>query len=397
MELVSAAFALATVCLVFHFVARLYADSTVRRLGYVAIIGHAATGFLILHVLPYAWDIVEFDRAARTLLAGDPLSKSVSVSSFASFQALLYVIFGAYPIVVSIVNGLLAVLVAILVHELAAALYPDFDGNTATIVVALFTPLTFLFLSIPMRDALTTFSMLLILTLVGIGLAANRYWLFLPIVPLYGGLYLLRTELALLAILGIGAAYTVSIFNWMAKRQASVPLVAGTGVGIGLAGFILFFRRFPVWQLNRALDVRAIGGAAYLEWMRYDGVVDVLLVAPTRAIYFQFAPFPLHVTSFFDLLAAVTIPFLIFLLVAGYWSLRRHDTDPAVLILLLTVYLGGIVGYGLIDSNFGTAVRHRMPFEFILIVLAAPALGSIERSLRGLFEEPETQAGSEDE
>jgi hypothetical protein len=248
-----------------------------------------------------------------------------------------------------------------------------------------------------MRDALTTAAFFLVLALAAVALTEDRHSFFLPIVPLCGGLYLLRPELALLAVLAIVAAVGVAAFSRVARRPVSLPLVAGIGTGVGLVGLILFFDRFPVSRLNGALAFRSRGGAAYLEGMRYDGVIDVLLVAPTRAIYFQFAPFPLQVTSAFDLLAALTVPLLIFLFVAGYWSVRRYDANLVVLTLVVTAYVGGVVGYGLIDSNFGTTVRHRIPFEFLLIVFAAPVLGNVERSLRSFLCDSDGQYSGDDE
>ena len=397
MALVPAVAALLTVLLAFHVGASWYGESPFRRLGYVAIVGHAIAGAIALYVLPYTWDVGAFHEAGLAILSGEPVGASTTVSSFAAVQGLLYAVFGAHPIVVSIVNGLLAVAIAVMALALARRLYPELRNRTLLLATILFSPIPFLYLSVPMRDALTTAAFFLALALAAVALNEDRHWFFLPIVPLSGGLYLLRPELALLAGLAITAAGGVAAFNRVARRPVTLPLVAGVGAGVGLIGLVLFFDRFPVSRLNSALNWRARGGAAYLEGMQYDGVLDVLLVAPTRAIYFQFAPFPLQVTSLFDLMAGLTVPFLVFLLVAGYWSVRWYDVNAVVLTLLVTAYVGGVVGYGLIDSNFGTAVRHRIPIEFLLIVFAAPALGNVERSLRRFLGDADCQDAGDDE
>lgn len=397
MPVLAAIFSFVTVVAVFALLTRWYGSPLFRRLGLLALFGHAVAGVLVLYVLPFGWDISTFHGAAEAILSGQPTGESSTVSSFAAFQSLLYAAFGSHPIVVSIVNGLLAVILVLFVRRLAEALYPDLTEHTLLVFVAMFSPLTFLFMSIPMRDALTAFSFLLLLATVAVALTEDRHWLVLPAVPLWGGLYLLRPELALLSFLGVLAATSVKAFNRIAKRPVSVPLIAGLGGGVGLLGLALFFGRFPVSRLNGALSFRGSGGAAYLDWMRYDGILDVLLVAPVRALYFQFAPFPLHVSSTFDLLAALLLPFLVVLVVLGYLSLTSSDVDPVIATLLVTVYLGGIVGYGLIDSNFGTTVRHRIPFEFLLIVFAAPTLATVARSLRQWADEPQRHASSQDE
>jgi hypothetical protein len=108
--------------------------------------------------------------------------------------------------------------------------------------------------------------------------------------------------------------------------------------------------------------------------MSYADWTDILLATPVRALYFQYAPFPLHATSVFDLATAAMLPVLVVLSVAAYRSVHDCERDIAVLVLVLTTYVLGIIGYGLIDSNFGTTIRHRIPFTFILCVLAAPTL-----------------------
>jgi hypothetical protein len=117
-----------------------------------------------------------------------------------------------------------------------------------------------------------------------------------------------------------------------------------------------------------------VGGGAYLEGFTYETWVDIVLAAPARALYFQYAPFPLHVTSAFDFVTVLMLPVLVVFTVGAYRSARECERDIAVLILLLATYVLGVVGYGLIDSNFGTTVRHRIPFTFILCILAAPTL-----------------------
>jgi len=247
--------------------------------------------------------------------------------------------------------------------------------------VLLFLPFPFLFNSLPMRDALDTGRSNAPLhlrasdhrpsVLVGAYRAAAL-----------GTTVLLREELALLILLGVVGALLVAAVRRVVDEDVSLCSLALSSVPVGICGFALFAVLFPVDALNARLQYRAMGGAAYLEFMRYESWLDVLLAAPVRAIYFQFAPFPLHVTSTFDLVAILSLPLLIALAVTAYRSIQAVETDSLVEILLGIVYVGGIVGYGLIDSNFGTTIRHRSVFVFLLAVFSAPILESWYRSLR---------------
>jgi hypothetical protein len=135
-------------------------------------------------------------------------------------------------------------------------------------------------------------------------------------------------------------------------------------------------------NVNTELAHRARGGAVYLDGMQYTSWFDFLLALPARAIYFQFAPFPLHIESIYHLLAFTVTPIVIVLFISAARSLYECEYDETVAILLVVVYLAGIAGYGAINSNFGTNVRHRIPFEFLLIIMAAPVIQRWELLVR---------------
>jgi hypothetical protein len=193
-------------------------------------------------------------------------------------------------------------------------------------------------------------------------------------VPAVAGLALLRIELAGLVVAGTGLAVAVALLERYRDRRVTIPQLAlGVGV-VGLVGMVPFSMRFDIATLNYQLDVRATGGAVYLSEFRYGSWLDVLLAAPIRGLYFQFAPFPLHVDAVFDLAAALVVPLVVVLVVAAARSLRDAEWMTPVGALIGLVYVGGILGYGLVDANFGTTVRHRIPFDILLLVVAAPVL-----------------------
>jgi hypothetical protein len=130
----------------------------------------------------------------------------------------------------------------------------------------------------------------------------------------------------------------------------------------------------PLDRLSYLASHRAHDDAAYLVGSGYQHTTDLLLAAPGRALYFQFAPFPLHVADPIDGLAAIASVVLVVLAVAALRSVSELRLRRPVAALLAVVYLLGLAGYGLGDSNFGTTVRHRIAFSFLLCVFAAPVL-----------------------
>lgn len=374
--------AIAVVFAVFILVSNRIGGSFYRRFGGLALLGHVATTVFVLPLLPYGWDIRSFHEQAIHLLNGVPLEGSSTVNSFAAFQALIYTVFGTDPSTVSIVNGLISVLIAVPAADLAKRLYPNLESTDGLVVLILFFPLPFFFNTIPMRDALSVLVFFTVLALAVRGYRTNTPILWLPTIPLFGTLSLLRRELAFVILCGVGVAAIIYVIETVADSSPSTEsLVALAGLG-GLVFLPVVGPRLPVTSIARRMEHRTRGGAAYLEFMHYDGWFEMLLAIPTRAVYFQFAPFPLHVTSTFDLFAAVMTPVLVLFALASYRSVSNCETDRIVLFCLVMVYLVGILGYGLIDANFGTTVRHRIPFTFLLVVASAPVVERWEQLLR---------------
>jgi len=289
-------------------------------------------------------------------------------------------VFGRDLLVLVVANALLAVLLPIPLAYLANRLYPEVKTTRLLMLVVLFAPLSMLYLSLPMRDTLALFLFTVLLAaIVRSAETGGHPRPLVVILPVVGALWYLRFELVLITALGCLVAVAAVVHEQAnTSTRSNLALAAGFLLA-GVSGFTAFEQKFPISFLNEEFVERATGGAAYLEWMRYDGWVDVVLTLPVRALFFQFAPFPLHVNSLFDLLAVFPLPGLIVLAIAAYRSLLARPVRNTPAALLLTVYLAGIAGFAIIDANFGTTVRHRIPFVFLLVVFAAPVLQGWER------------------
>lgn len=377
-------FTVVVVLLLFVLVTRLLeSDTFYCYAGLVALIGHITVAYVVLPIVPYQWDIGAFHSAGLALVDGGLPMTSSTVSSFGTVQGLLYALFGTDTVVVSVVNGFLAVLVPIPTVYLAKKLYGDqLETTHGLTALVLFLPLPFLFLTIPMRDSLSVFTVLCTLALIVHVLTTRDAWMGIPLVPLLATTYLLRPEWGMVLGLGLLAGATLLLYNAL-EIETSLPSMMAAGGTLGGLGFVLFAEfLYSFESVNAELAFRSKGGAVYLDGMQYSSWLDFMIAAPARAIYFQFAPFPLHIESVFHLLAFVSSVCIIVFVVAAVRSLWSCETDEIVLVTLLVVYLAGITGYGVINSNFGTNVRHRIPFVFLLLVFAAPVLQRWELAVR---------------
>lgn len=349
----------------------------------VAFFGHVFVSFVVVPRLPYGWDFGDFHQAAVEITSGLAPSGSQSVTSFGTFQALTYTAFSPQPETVAIFNGLFAVLTVIPISHLARHLYPSrTKAQLGLMLIVLFAPLQFLFLSLPMRDSL---AVLLFFSLLSLGLSALKSPQLKPIavaVPLWGMVYLLRSELSLVFVLGIVASVIVKAVQTITD-DLSPKLLMGVFGATGTIGFGLFAEiLYSFERANAQMTARASGGAVYLDGMEYTSWFDFLFAAPARAIYFQFAPFPLHVESIFHFLGFSVSIAIIILFVAATRSLYECSPDETTALFLVVVYVAGIIGYGTINSNFGTNVRHRIVFDFLLVVFALPVIQRWELLVR---------------
>ncbi|MEY7849471.1 hypothetical protein AB7C87_09785 [Natrarchaeobius sp. A-rgal3] len=351
-----------------------YEDPFYRRLAPIAFVAHLCIGLIVVPALPYAWDIAYFHTTALELLEGTTPDASEKVIAFATFQAFLYAVFEPSVRVLAVFNSLFAVLIPIPAAYIARRLYLSPGSANGLTVLILFLPLPALSTSVPIRDAFV-----LLVTFVSIALLVRTVldrsiWSASLSVPLVCMLYLLRIEVALLLVLGAMVGASVRAISVRIDRDVSMSTIGAILAAAGLLGLVLFGRYFPLETLNDQRQRRVGGGAAYLEELRYDSWLDVVFSIPTTSIYFQFSPFPLQIESLFHLAAGIYLVAVIVLLVSAFRSLRRKQTNAAALTMLITVYLGGIVGYGLFSGNFGATVRHRVLFDFLLVVFATPVL-----------------------
>lgn len=390
-----------TSCLLFVIVAYTYDRKWYWILGSIALLTHLIVGLVIIPELPYGWDIPNFHDAAIVLLEGEFSERSSTVVAFGAFQAVLYYVFEPRVEVVTVFNSLFAVLLPIPACYLGTKLYPTAVRSTrGLLALILFLPTPFFFMTLPMRDGFSVFIGFLILALVVYAYDSMEVWPVVLSLPAGGMLFLVRPELALIIAAGCASGAVVFALNTILGRQLSLWTLSIAIAPVGLLGLVVASRIFPFDRLAAEATWRAQGGAAYLEWMEYDSVVDMLLMAPTRAIFFQYAPFPLQVDTLFHALPLVTLPVIILCTIGAYRSFTICRLDTTVATTLLVVYFGGVVGYGIVTSNFGTGVRHRLMFTYLLLVFAAPVIERWEQSLAkrlGIGEEDDSDDYEQDE
>lgn len=348
----------------------------VLRIG-IALVDEAA------FVLPSQSDEKEYIEVAFRILENwkqdlpvfYETSTSLSVKSYSLWLAAIFFIFGKLPLVAVTINVILAISVVILTYKIAFLVFDNRQVAKWSGALVLFFPSFIAFSSYILRDTLIMFLSFVmiyhfllavkkektfyhsIITVVffilcGIMRVQNLYlysaifiafWIILFLKSDYGAV----SKIALISILTLA-------FIWIVTKNQE---------------FFLSLATYPM----RAKPYRALGGSAYLTWMEYNTLFDIIKYMPLRFIYFTFGPFPWHINTVFQLLSAaegflILFAFIYTIVYLAKYGLKKNGDLKLYLFLFCII---GLLISSTVDSNFGTSVRHRIIHVIFLFVFAA--------------------------
>ncbi len=124
--------------------------------------------------------------------------------------------------------------------------------------------------------------------------------------------------------------------------------------------------------INKSMEYRTSGGAAYLEGMNYKNIIDLFLFAPIRLVYFTFGPMPWDIHNLPALFTFIENLFLLYIAIYFLYNFRKFKKFLYLnrFYLFLFIYmLFGLTLTSMIDSNYGTAMRHKLQFTVLFFVI----------------------------
>jgi hypothetical protein len=335
----------------------------------------------------YEWDDYYYIamQLKTNLLHGVPLFNGVRESvhglAYSVIGAFIYYIFGDYQILMRIVNAFLGTLVADRVYSLTMEMTADKKAAGTAALITLFFPSFIMFCSLDMRDAVIFFLTAEMLYRIALMMreksAKNTLLLSMEIVALY----FLRTQYLILFIT-IGSLYWFlrsNLYKNPVQRYALISVLVFL-IWVGYR-YLQDMGFFPVLfsSVNADMAWRTAGGSAYLVGVNYESWWDVFRWMPLRMIHFALGPFPWTVKNSFMLLACIeSMALVVILFMAFTADARRLYSRHARLYLFLFLFaLVGLVSSAVIDSNYGTAMRHKMNFIFIFFIFSSAFLRNL--------------------
>ncbi|OME62300.1 hypothetical protein BSK59_02180 [Paenibacillus odorifer] len=331
-------------------------------------------------ILPYTYDS-GWDEIAQHLLVNwhsgvwdGAFIESPNVRYYTFLVTAVYYIFGYNPIFMMLLNVLWGTLTIVVIYSIANLL---FDKKSAIISASLiaFWPTHIMFSAMNMRDSLAVLLMVLFILNFLKWIKTPNLPLLLSVLLLIIGNTMIRSQNAVI----ISVVAIPIIFYYLFKR--SDPYLKPIYIMVGIVGvlgavaamFALGYSSYlDINYITREMNYRADGGAAYLTSLNYTSWLDVLLYLPLRFIYFLFSPFLWDVGNISQALAAIEG---LILMVMSAVILRKRKMIGKITKnkhLLWAFVIFCIIGLGansIIDSNSGTAVRHKLQYLSVIFVL----------------------------
>lgn len=173
-----------------------------------------------------------------------------------------------------------------------------------------------------------------------------------------------------LVVLGIGAVATA----WVMFAGVEIERIAPLRAAGGLLDDIVAYR-----------DRLALAAARSGYAVEFDpGTVVGILVGFTRMyLHYQFGPFPWEVGAWRDLYGVGEAAVRTLLLVLAVWYWRRSTgTKRRQAGLLLALYFPMTLLWAVGTADYGTALRHHLLTNWILVLLGGPVLVELWRRRR---------------
>lgn len=333
-------------------------------------------------ILPEQSDTILYNTAAHKILENytnhlplfyqvDPVT---NIRSYGLVISIIYKLFGEYLIIARLINAMLGIIVALLIYKICIKLFTDKKAAFISMNLVLFWPSILVFNSYALRDTLISFfTFLMIYKLVLISYKEKIIKNLVDIFVILIIMFFFRSQNVFLYF-GIFSIYIIVLLYRANIQVINKILLLFV---LGLFSIFMFYKLSPLiievaTYPFRAHPLRVEGGSAYLQNMVYNNYFDIILYLPIRFIYFTFGPFLWTIHGLFQLLSAIEglFIFICFIFFMKHFFKKNNDSLDNIQIFLFLFCMVSLFANAMIDSNFGTAIRHRIDYIIIFFIFA---------------------------
>lgn len=348
----------------------------------------------------YGWDEITYHSMAMRYLhdpAANLLADILSPNHYDLFvysalTAGFYWLIEEAPFLMRVVNSALGSLVALCYYHIALRAGGVHRSALIAALLVAIMPSYVLFSGLHMRDALVwlTTSLMLWSFCEWLTIGDSRKLAF-AVVWMLVTASLRAATFPLHAVVMLPFVFHVMYQRWRKDFLARVlvlwmlpALVIGSLVWLYLQGALPGERVLSLDYFRVEMAWRATSGSSgYLTTMVYSSWFDVIAALPLRTLHFAFGPFPWDVTNVAQAVTSFEGMVLFFATIGATTRLFRPTgtVNRRVVCFLVLFTVVGLFANAAIDSNYGTAVRHRMVYTAVLLLGASlPSLPRLRKS-----------------
>ncbi|WP_143825056.1 hypothetical protein [Natrinema ejinorense] len=328
----------------------------------------------LLQIHPYASDdAIGFAKTAALIATEFSLStpRSSTYEIWGIFLAPFWILPGPSSIYAHIFVAILGAIAVYNIAVIGQTLYSPHAGVLAALPVAVY-PSIVLTHSTLLREAailfgLTTAARLLIARPPQL----SRHWAAIGAVIAIIFTTIHRQENLPVYGLAILSAVTMNYWNHRFTKTTIVSFSISSLTAIPFLGPI-------IKQINNLRSHRVGGRTKYLGSVQFDGISEIIVFTWIGIGYFLFTPFPWMVETLSDvpiMFESLLSFFYLLFAIIGFRILINRS--PSITVGLAVGFLFGVSLYGLGTVNYGTAVRHRPMFLWVIFVFGAVAITSM--------------------
>jgi len=353
-------------------------------------------GLALIHSFGVALPDSQFDASgfeqtgwqlAQGWKAGMPFELVTGSRLYPTVIGLVYYVLDRSPLLIQGINVLFGTFVVYNVGAITRLLFNSKVAVIASWMACLF-PALLLYSAITMREVAVVFPFSLFVLFFVRWLKGDR------IIHLLGSI----TFLYISSLFHIGVSFLMilpglfliyKIYEAILKGRAGsliIKIIAGCLLLIMLAVPVMTGAGMEkIRDLSSMTDIdylafrhekQSIDRAAYLQDLTMSSPGNLVYAVPLKILYFLFAPFPWQIEALIDITGTIDGLFYFVLIILAFRGLSRIRQEHGKLVFwgIAATLAAGIVVFAMGTANYGTALRHRAKFAFIIITLAGPAL-----------------------
>jgi len=316
-----------------------------------------------------------------------PFDMITSVSAYGGVLGSLFFIAGQHPIIARFFNVLIGSVLILIVYNFSKRLKLS-DGHAllAASIIA-FMPSYIFYSAIICRDILMfLFTFVLLTYCVKFLLEDRLRYLVIGFIIAILSIPFRRQFapilfLCFLILLVIHCKNILFYLKGIRIRGITISLIFFGSLILGIGVMNLIQYEISTWG-NKALveyfheqsQYRNMGGSAYLTHIQYNSFFDIIKYLPIRFFYFTFGPFLWSANTNLIFLSSLEsligwFSFIVIIINVKKFFIIRDKYGTAVLYIFVFAMIS-LMAMSTIDSNFGTATRHRLIYMPIIYIVS---------------------------